>query len=118
MARVAPFKQIYSELEQYIATNKVVPYLKFDEDPAIPEELRNRQFLFNTGVGANQKKQKVGVIMVVEQHGPHQVPFISMHSVIDKKDMRMSIQRFGSGNLLADSSIDVMLNAIKAFINK
>lgn len=117
MARVAPFKQIYSELEQYIATNKVVLYLRFDEDPSLPKELHSRSFLLNTSVAANKKKQKVGVIMVVEQRGPNQVPFMSLHSVIDKKDMRMTVQFFGADKL-SDANVDVMLNAIKAFISK
>lgn len=117
MARVAPFKQIFSALEKHITDNKALPVLQFDNDDSLPKELQGRHFLFNTSVGANPKKQKVGVIMVVEQRGTMQVPFMSLHSVIDKKDMRMTVQFFGADKL-SDAQVDTMLNAIKAYIGK
>lgn len=115
MARTAPFKQIHTALQDYIERNKVILHMAFDEDPSVPKELHSRRFMFNTSVGKNQKKQNVGVIMVIEQKGPSQVPFMSMHSVIDKKDMRMTVQFFGADKL-SDANVDFLLNGIKAFV--
>jgi len=115
MARTAPFKQVYTALQTYIETNKVVLQQAFGDEDVVPKELHGRRFLFNTSVGKNEKKQNVGVILVVEQRGPSQVPFFSMHSVIDKKDMRMTVQFFGADKL-TDTSVDFILNGIKAYV--
>lgn len=116
MAKVAPFKQIHSDLMDFVMKQSIIPALIFDDNPNVPEPLRNRQFLFNAGASKNVKKQNVIVIMVLEQKGTQQRPLFTAHAWVDKKDMRMTVM-FRGADKLSDDNVDVLINGIKTYID-
>lgn len=116
IVKKSPFNKTYDALFQFIHEQGIIPALIFDQEESIPAVLRGRHFLFNCSTGKDLKKQKVNVIMVVEQKGSVQQPFMTAHSVAGKKDMRMTVM-FHGADKLEDDLVDVLITGVKTYVD-
>lgn len=118
MAKKVNFKQIQAQLFDYIAKQNVLPLLMFEANDNVPQELRGRQFLFNTMEGMDPRSnQEVIAIAIAETVlGKHE-PFVTIHGFKNKKDKRIATT-FVSEKKVSDSSIDALLISVKGMMDQ
>lgn len=118
MAKKVKFKEIQAQLFDYIAKQNVLPLLMFEANDNVPQELRGRQFLFNTMEGMDPRSQQEVIAIAIAEtvHGVHE-PFVTIHGFKNKKDKRIATTFVGEKKV-SDASIDALLISVKGMMDQ
>lgn len=102
------FKDIHTDLTDYMAGRKEYPVVSFEDTESIPRQLRGKMFMFAAHTGKDQKKKTQLGIMVLEQKGIVQEPVCALTALDKAKDRRFRVQYQGK-LLLLDEEVNLLL---------